>query len=154
MAAGPAAPWEEPARPAPGPWERTEPAPAPRPAGPSIPQPSAAPVTEPSAGGAAIWRELAESSKGALPPMYRAFLGACRGTVDNGVVTVFAPDDVVKGRLDNDRVLNALRDSGESLTGGPVTVRLVVGEPPKVSPADLRKNLIAFGSQFDNIEIK
>ena len=86
--------------------------------------------------------------------MYRAFLDVCRGTVEGGVVTVYAPDDMTKGRLDNDRVTNALRDNGQALTGGPVTVRLVVGEPPKASPEDLRKNLIRFGSQFDSIKIK
>ena len=152
-------PWEEPPLPEEPPVDRMEP-PAVRrpekPAGPapSIPQPAAAPAAAPTAGGTAAWRELVESSKGSLPPMYRAFLDICRGTMDNGVVTVFAPDDMTKGRLDNDRVLNALRENGESLSGGPVTVRLVVGEPPKASPEDLRKNLISFGSQFDNIQIK
>ena len=77
-----------------------------------------------------------------------------RGTVEGSVVTVFAPDDMTRGRLDNDRATNALRDSGASLTGGPVTVRLVVGEPPKSSPEDLRRNLIQFGSQFDAITTK
>ena len=37
-----------------------------------------------------------------------------------------------------------------------VTVRLVfqVGEPPKATPRENLQNLLKFGSQFDNIEIK
>ena len=146
--------WAEPEPPQPAPPVREVPRSAPAVSVPSIPVPEAAPAAAPSAEGAAAWRELAESSKGALPPMYRAFLDVCRGTVEGGVVTVYAPDDMTKGRLDNDRVTNALRDNGQALTGGPVTVRLVVGEPPKASPEDLRKNLIRFGSQFDSIKIK
>jgi len=40
--------------------------------------------------------------------------------------------------------------------GGGVTVRLVfqVGEPPKATPRENLQNLLKFGSQFDNIEIK
>ena len=86
--------------------------------------------------------------------MYRAFLDMCTGVLDGDTVTVYAPDEITLSRLDNDRVTNALRDNGQALTGGPVTVRLVVGEPPKASPEDLRKNLIRFGSQFDSIKIK
>ena len=154
-------PWEEaPRREPPAPVPKPAPAPTsisqepPRANGPAIPAQTAPAAAAPSAAGAAVWREVAEGAKGALPPMYRAFLDVCRGTVEGGVVTVFAPDDVSKGRLDNERVLGALRDSGASLTGGPVTVRLVVGEPPKSSPEDLRRNLIQFGSQFDAITIK
>ena len=98
--------------------------------------------------------ELAEGCKGQLPPMYRAFLDLCRGTVADGVVQVYAPDDITKGRLDNDRVLGVLRAQGESLTGGPVQVRLIVGTPPAVSPDQRREMLIQFGSQFDAVRIE
>ena len=48
---------------------------------------------------------------------------------------------------------NALME--EAASGG-VTVRLVfqVGEPPKATPRENLQNLLKFGSQFDNIEIK
>ena len=101
-----------------------------------------------------LWRQLAEGCKGQLPPMYRAFLDLCRGTVADGVVQVYAPDDITKGRLDNDRVLGVLRAQGESLTGGPVQVRLIVGTPPAVSPDQRREMLIQFGSQFDAVRIE
>ena len=86
--------------------------------------------------------------------MYRAFLDMCRGTLVGNIITVYAPDDMTKGRLDNERVMGALREQGEKLTGASVQVRLQVGTPPSATPEDLRKNLIQFGSQFDNIKIK
>ena len=101
-----------------------------------------------------LWRQLAEGCKGQLPPMYRAFLDLCRGTVADGVIQVYAPDDITKGRLDNDRVLGVLRAQGESLTGGPVQVRLIVGTPPAVTPDQRREMLIQFGSQFDAVRIE
>ena len=105
-------------------------------------------------GSADVWQVLAESCKGQLPGMYRAFLEMCRGSVGKGLVTVYAPNEMTKNRLDNDRVLDALRANGETLTGGPVQIRLTVGTGPETTPADKMKKLIAFGSQFDSVQIK
>ena len=115
---------------------------------PAAPSPAAA-----SAVGGSWWRALAEGCKGRLPPMYRVFLDMCTGVLEGGLLTVYAPDDITLGRLDNDRVRNALME--EAASGG-VTVRLVfqVGEPPKATPRENLQNLLKFGSQFDNIEIK
>ncbi|MBE6962447.1 MAG: DNA polymerase III subunit gamma/tau [Ruminococcaceae bacterium] len=157
------APWDEPPLPeepplppesAPQPAFRTpEPSPAPKPAAkPAAPTPAAAPAAD--GGNMAVWQELAESCKGKLPPMYRVFLDMCRGTLTDNLITVYAPDDMTMGRLNNDRVLGALREQGEKLTGTPVQVRLQVGMPANATPEQLRKNLIQFGSQFDNITIK
>ena len=118
----------------------------------AAPAASAAPASPAVSG--ELWRQLSEGCKGQLPPMYRAFLDLCRGTVSRGVVQVYAPDDITKGRLDNDRVLGVLRAQGESLTGGPVQVRLIVGTPPAVSPDQRREMLIQFGSQFDAVRIE
>ena len=118
----------------------------------AAPAASAAPASPAVSG--ELWRQLSEGCKGQLPPMYRAFLDLCRGTVADGVVQVYAPDDITKGRLDNDRVLGVLRAQGESLTGGPVQVRLIVGTPPAVSPDQRREMLIQFGSQFDAVRIE
>ena len=126
-------------------------APAIRPAE-AAPSAPAAP-TSPTVSGE-LWRQLSEGCKGQLPPMYRAFLYLCRGTVADGVIQVYAPDDITKGRLDNDRVLGVLRAQGESLTGGPVQVRLIVGTPPAVTPDQRREMLIQFGSQFDAVRIE
>ena len=115
---------------------------------------SAAPAAQPvQAVNGNWWRALAEGCKGRLPPMYRVFLDMCTGVLEGGLLTVYAPDDITLGRLDNDRVRNALME--EAASGG-VTVRLVfqVGEPPKATPRENLQNLLKFGSQFDNIEIK
>ena len=141
----------EPVRPAPPPQEP----PAPGGFAPAVRQSDPAPAEAvPAAGSGELWRQLAESCKGQLPPMYRAFLDLCRGTVSGGLVQVYAPDDITKGRLDNDRVLGVLRAQGESLTGGPVQVRLIVGTPPAVSADQRRQQLIDFGRQLDAVEIQ
>lgn len=105
-------------------------------------------------GGAAWWRALAEECKGRLPPMYRAFLDKCRGELKNGIVTVYAPDEIIRGRLDNDRVLGALQELSALKAGGPVTVRLAVGSGPASSPEDKLQDLIEMGSQLDNFSIQ
>ena len=101
-----------------------------------------------------LWRQLSEGCKGQLPPMYRAFLDMCTGALEGDQLTVYAPDDITKGRLDNDRVKGALCEEAEKAAGTPVRLVLRVGEPPKASPQENLKNLLKFGSQFDNIEIK
>ena len=103
--------------------------------------------------GGGWWRALAEGCKGRLPAMYRAFLDMCTGVLEGDLLTIYAPDEITLGRLDNDRVKTALVE--EAAAGG-VTVRLAlqVGEPPKTTPRENLQNLLKFGSQFDNIEIK
>jgi DNA polymerase-3 subunit gamma/tau len=123
-------------------------------AGPAIPSADTPSADAPSAGGAAVWQELAERCKGQLPPMYRAFLDMCSGTLEGDQITVYVPNEITRGRLDNERVLGALRENGESLTGGPVRVLLVIGTGPQTTPAEKLKNLIQFGSQFDSVQIK
>ena len=86
--------------------------------------------------------------------MYRPFLGMCSGFLEGDLLTVCAPDDLTAGRLDNDRVRDALTQEAEALTGGPVRQLLRTRETPKASPEENLKNLVAFGQQFDNIEIK
>lgn len=121
--------------------------------GPAIPKEEAAPVSA-SVVNTAVWQELSESCKAQLSPMYRVFLDLCRGAVEGDLLTVYAPDDLTKGRIDNDRVRNKLKELGEQLTGFPLRVSMVVGAGPKVSQAEHMKNLLQFGKKFDNIEIK
>ena len=106
-----------------------------------------------SAGGG-DWPALVERCKGRLPPMYRPFLGMCVGTAGDGMLTVYAPDDITLNRLDNDRVRTALQEEAQAECGTALRVVLQVGQPPAVSTEENLKNLLAFGSQFDNFEIK
>lgn len=114
-------------------------------------QPAAA---EAPAIGGGWWRALTEACKGRLSPMYRVFLDMCTGVLEGDQLTVYAPDDITLGRLDNDRVKTVL--SEEACRAGGTAVRLLfrVGEPPQASPRENLENLLKFSSQFDNIEIK
>ena len=112
----------------------------------------AAPAAE--SGGSGWWRALAESCKGRLPPMYRAFLDMCSGVLEGEELTVFAPDEITLNRLDNDRVRGALTEEASAAAGMAVRLRLCIGAAPQASPQENLKNLLKFGSQFDNIEIK
>ena len=125
--------------------EQPKAAPAARPAPPSRPAPAV---------NTGWWRALSESCKGRLPPMYRAFQDMCTGTLEEDTLTVYAPDDITLGRLDNDRVRGALGEEAAKAAGMPVRLVFRVGEPPKTSTKENLQNLLKFGSQFDNIEIK
>jgi len=100
------------------------------------------------------WRALAETCKGRLSPMYRVFLDMCTGTLEGDLLTVYAPDDMTLGRLNNDRVKGALQEEAQRAAGMPVRMSFRVGEAPKANPEENFKNLLKFSSQFDNIEIK
>ena len=130
--------------------------PAPDAAEPPAPQVTAkAPESQAAlVSGGNWWRDLAENCKGRLPPMYRAFLDMCTGTLEGDLLTVYAPDDITLGRLENDRVKNALCEEAQKAAGVAVRLTFRVGEPPKSSPKENLQNLLKFGSRFDNIEIK
>ena len=129
---------------------------APKPAAPAPEvKPAAAPQAMPAVGGGnGWWRALAETCKGRLPPMYRAFLDLCTGVLEGDQLTVYAPDEITMNRMDNDRVRTALNEEAVKAAGMAVRVVLRVGEAPKATPQENLKNLLKFGSQFDNIEIK
>lgn len=128
---------------------------APLPEAAASPPPGAAsPASSESAGGAEWWHALAEECKGRLPPMYRVFLDRCGGELKDGALTVYAPDEITRGRLDNDRVLGALQELSALRAGGPVAVRLTVGSGPASSPEDKLEDLIRRGSRLDNFTIR
>ena len=121
----------------------------------SIPAaPKASPSAASAVSGGNWWRSLAENCKGQLPPMYRAFLELCGGTLAGDQVTVYAPDEITLNRLDNDRVRGILAAEAEKASGQAVRILFQVGEAPKASPQENLKSLLEFGSRFDNIEIK
>ncbi len=155
-----APPWDEPPMPEePGarvfdvPEDRMAPA-VPAASAPAAPPEEPGKKAAPAAGDSAWWRTLAETCKGRLPVMYRAFLDMCAGQLEGDVLTVWAPDEITYGRLDNDRVRTALLEEAARSAGAPVRLVLKVGEAPKAAPQENLKNLLKFGSQFDNIEIK
>ena len=152
-------PWEEPPLPeeppAPEePGQRIFDIPEPETVRTEAPQKAVPAAAAPAAVNSGWWRALSESCKGRLPPMYRAFLDMCAGTLEGDTLTVYAPDDITLGRLDNDRVKGVLCEEAAAAAGTPVRLLFRTGEPPKATPQENLKNLLKFGSQFDNIEIK
>ena len=135
------------------PAEQAAPIAAPTEAEPAPTEPTASAAQAVSAGDGAWWRTLAEKCKGRLPVMYRAFLDMCAGQLEGDLLTVWAPDEITYGRLDNDRVRTVLQEEAEESVGQPVRLALRVGEAPKAAPQENLKNLLKFGSRFDNIEI-
>ena len=117
-------------------------------------QPKAVPAKPAASIPSAPKPQTAIHSKGQIPPMYRAFLDLCGGVLEGDQLTVFAPDEITLNRLDNDRVRGVLSAEAEKVSGQPVRLLLREGEPPKPSPEENLKQLLQFGSQFDNIEIK
>ena len=145
--------------------QQPDPVVQPEDAAPTVSAPPAESRTKPAAGAAPAapaggvtdpgwWRALAESCKGRLPPMYRAFLDMCTGVLAGDILTVYAPDDITLDRLDNDRVRGILTEAVAQEAGQTVRLMLRVGEPPQAQPVDNLQNLLKFGSQFDNIQIK
>ena len=126
--------------------------------GPAIrspePKQSAVPPAVPAAMAGNWWRSLSESCKGRLAPMYRPFLNMASGVLEGDQLTVYVQDEITMNRLDNDRVKSILKEEAERAAGIQLRVVLRVGEAPKASPQENLKNLLKFGSQFDNIEIK
>ena len=98
------------------------------------------------------WNALLEKCWELLPPMYRPFLNRCEGTTfSNGTLTLYAPDSVTTGRLNNERVRNALLE----LSGAErVIVREGAPPPVAVTPELQRQNrdaLIAKCRQWPDI---
>ena len=123
----------------------------------AAPEAKPAPVPQTGAamtGGAGWWRALAESCKGRLPPMYRAFIDLCTGVLNGDLLTIYAPDDITLGRMNNDRVKAAFSEEAEKAAGMPVRITVIVGDVPKGSPEENFKNLLNFSKNFDNIQIK
>ncbi len=151
---GPPLPEEPPMAEEPGQRVYDIPEEAPPPPAPKAPPPAPAAAEKAPAMDGGWWRTLIENCKNRLSPMYRPFLGMCSGFLEGDLLTVCAPDDLTLGRLDNDRVREAVAQEAEALTGAPVRLALRTGEPPMSSPEENLKNLLAFSRQFDNIEIK
>ncbi|MBR3640435.1 MAG: DNA polymerase III subunit gamma/tau, partial [Oscillibacter sp.] len=97
---------------------------------------------------------LIEACKGQLPPMYRAFLSMCGVSAEDDALTLIAPDESVKDRLDSDRVREVFAEEAKRVLGRSMRVLLRTGEVPKTSQQDNWNALMDFGGKFDNIEIK
>ena len=113
----------------------------------SIPQAdNAPPVPKPDAAPALDWNGLSERCRARLPMMYRPFLSQCCGTLSDGLLTLYAPDSVTLGRLNNERVTAVLLEES-----GAERVAMREGSPPPVSPQENREALLTFSRQRPDV---
>ena len=109
----------------------------------NTPSPDAPPIPDTAPEAAAPlsvdWNALLTQCGERLPPMYRSFLNQCGGvTFADGTLTLYAPDSLIMGRLNNERVKDALQD----LSGAErVIVREGMPPPVTLSPETQKKNV-------------
>ena len=95
----------------------------------------------------------------------RALEGGCsspvaaHAAIRDGVLTLWADDDLVKGVIGRQAVLDTVARAASARVGSPVRVTVKVGKPESApaAPAPAHDNLddlLAFSQQFDNITIK
>ena len=94
---------------------------------------------------------ILERCRERLPAMYGSFLSQCAGTFADGLFTLYAPDSVTLGRLNNERVTAVLQEES-----GAERVTMREGSPPPVnasepSPQENREALLTFSRQRPDI---
>jgi DNA polymerase-3 subunit gamma/tau len=123
---------------------------------------AAAPVAEekPAADGSGVgWGSLLDQYKGRLRVDKRVFLNMAAGVIDGDVLTVYCQNDFVKTSLNENSVMEVLRDVTSQSVGQPVRVILTVGAPPvgaavKSPQKSNFDKLLQKSGQFDNFKVK
>lgn len=82
-----------------------------------------------------------------------------KGTCEGGVLTLWTDDELVKGVVGKAAVVEAVAAAATARVGGTIKVKVQVGTPevPEMlsgAAHDKLDDLLAFGSQFDNITIQ
>ena len=94
--------------------------------------PPPSPATPTQAGGdTALWMQLIDEYKGRLPVNHRVFLNMAKGVLDGDVLVVHCNNDFVKDSLNNESVLNVLREVTGKAAGKNIRVELTVSNAPK-----------------------
>lgn len=88
-------------------------------------------------GDATLWMRLMEDYKGRLPVNLRVFLNMAKGVLDGDVLTVHCNNDFVKDSLNNETVLNVLREVTSKAVGNTIRVALTVGAAKATAPAKM-----------------
>ncbi len=78
-----------------------------------------------------LWSQLIDEYKGHLPVNHRVFLNMAKGVFENDTLTVYCNNDFVKDSLNNESVLQVLREVTGKAVGKHIRVELTVGNAPK-----------------------
>ena len=94
------------------------------------------------------WTALSERCRERLPVMYSSFLSQCAGiSFADGVLTLYGPDSVTLGRLNNERVIAVLQEES-----GAERIVMREGQPPaEHSPQENREALLTFSRQRPDV---
>ena len=96
------------------------------------------------------WPALMTQCRSQIPVFMRSFLANCIGVMNpERVLTIYAPDQIVLGRVDNDRVRGVLLENS-----GAARIQFKEGDPPAISPEDNLNQLLSVAKNYDNIIIK
>ena len=107
-----------------------------------------------------FWKTLAPALKDKVPRNAWSFLGntgMVQGSLENGVLTLWVDDELVKGVVSRPAVLETIRTLAQARLSGPVRVQAKVGKAPAGGAEAAHDNLddlLAMGQRFDNITIK
>ena len=113
----------------------------------------------------AFWPSFAQSLRGKVTPSVIPHLTnpeRVTGVWKNGKLTLWVDSDFTHRMLNKPAILNGIAQAAQGAFGCPAQVSVVTGKPPvtpnggavPVQERDALEDLIAFGSQFDNIIIQ
>lgn len=98
------------------------------------PKPAAAPA--PSGGGdSGVWQRLQDHYKGRLPVNHRVFLNMVQGVLEGDCLTLYCPTEFARDSLNNNTVLDVLKDVTSADVGHPIRVEFKIGSAPKTGAA-------------------
>ena len=81
----------------------------------------------------------------------RSFFSQCTGILDGDLLTIYAPNAITLGRIDNDRVRGILLEEAH----GAARLSFREGEPPmpKESQEENLRELVNRVQDYDNIQV-
>lgn len=123
--------------------------------------PSGAPANVSAVDSGALWNTLVAGLKDRVGRNAYTFLSKpdmVRGSYEDGVLTLWADDELIKGVIGKSAVLEPVAALAGARLGGTVRVQVKVGKPETQGSAggehDKLDDLLAFGQQFDTITVK
>ncbi len=116
-----------------------EPAPFTPPAPKRAAQPAQTAAAAAAGGDSGVWQRLLDHYKGRLPVNHRVFLNMVQGVLDGDCLTLYCPTEFARDSLNNNTVLDVLKEVTSGEVGHPIRVEFAVGAAPKTGAASKPK---------------